>query len=106
MDEVGLTLTGSDVAERDSEKRSSQLDEDIIKDGVPDSADDKELFDERPVALNTHLIDAFGNLKKLSSLYWVSYPVLGWLEDDCQMIGGRILIACKFVFYKFLVLWL
>ena len=59
LDEVGLTLTGSDVAERDSENRSSQLDEDIIKDGVPDSADDKELFDERPVALNTHLIDAF-----------------------------------------------
>ena len=59
LDEVGLTLTGSDVAERDSEKRSSQLDEDIIKDGVPDSSDDKELFDERPVALNTHLIDAF-----------------------------------------------
>jgi len=57
--EVGLSLTGSDVAEGDSENRSSQLDEDKIKDGVPDSADDKELFDERPVALNTHLIDAF-----------------------------------------------
>lgn len=57
--EVGLTLTGSDVAERDSENRNSQLDEDIIEDGVADSADDKELLDERPVALNAHLVDAF-----------------------------------------------
>lgn len=59
FDEVGLTLTGSDVAERDSENRNSQLDEDIIEGGVADSADDKELFDERPVALNARLIDAF-----------------------------------------------